>query len=292
MKLRRTDLASEARELWQEDADQLSALSGVTAEEHTRAGIPVEVVTILDETGAQALGKPVGRYVTLTLEESQKPEQFSVCTQALASEIAPFLSALSSNPSVLVAGLGNRFITSDAIGPEVHRHIFVTRHLRAHMPELFSGMRDVSSLSAEVLGNTGVESGEVIAAVCQRIQPGCVIAVDALASRSMHRLCRTIQITNTGITPGSGVGNHRFSLTQENLGVPVLAIGVPTIVDAATLAADLTHTETPVEAGQTLMVTPKDIDQRVAQLSKLIGYGINLALHPDMTVDELESLLS
>lgn len=130
--------------------------------------------------------------------------------------------------------------------------------------------------------------------MCEKIQPACVIAVDALASRSVERLCRTIQLSDTGITPGSGVGNHRLGLNRQTLGIPVIAVGVPTVVDAATLAADLMGTQELPQLGQgrELFVTPKDIDSQVADLAKVIGYGINLALQPGMTVEELELLLS
>jgi spore protease len=143
-----------------------------------------------------------------------------------------------------------------------------------------------------VLATTGVESGQLIRAAADLLSPSCVIIIDALASRSVERLCRTVQISDTGITPGSGVGNHRFALTRESLGVPVIAVGVPTVVDAATLCADLTGQSTRPEQGRSLMVTPRDIDQQVADLSRLLGFGISLALQPRMTVAELELLLS
>ena len=141
---------------------------------------------------------------------------------------------------------------------------------------------------------TGVESGELVRAVCEKLRPACVVAVDALASRSLKRLCKTVQISDTGITPGSGVGNHRMGLTKDTLGVPVIAVGVPTVVDGATLAADLLGTEELPDLGEgrDLLVTPKDIDSQVNDLSKVIGYGISMALQPGMSVEELELLLS
>ena len=293
MKTRRTDLALEAKELWQESADGLTRLPGVIARDHDRGGIPVTVVEVTSKEGAQALGKPIGHYITLTLTDPsyQHPDAFSQAVRVIAGELSTLLPPAPLHAPILVAGLGNRFITPDAIGPQVHRHILVTRHLVEQLPDMFGSFRPVASLCAEVLGNTGVESGEVVSSVCQTLHPVCVIAVDALASRSLSRLCSTIQITDTGITPGSGVGNHRYALTKEHLGVPVIALGVPTVVDAATLAADLTGTDIPPKEGKDLFVTPRDIDQKVAHLSKLIAYGINLALHPDMTLEELELLL-
>lgn len=296
MRIRRTDLAMEARELWQEEAGELTALSGVEARDSVREGIPVNTVRVLSEAGERALGKPRGNYVTLTLEgvAGRAEDIFSRAVRAVAAELTTLLSDVPPQALVLVAGLGNRAITPDAVGPLVHSHTLVTRHLVRQMPEHFGSLRPVASVAAEVLGNTGVESGELVRAVCEKLSPGCVVAVDALASRSLRRLCTTVQLSDTGITPGSGVGNHRMGLTRETLGVPVIAVGVPTVVDAATLAADLLDSQEPPDlgAGQDVLVTPKDIDSQVADLSKIIGYGISMALQPGMAVEELELLLS
>lgn len=296
MKIRRTDLAVEARELWQEGAGQAARLPGVTAEDHSREGIPVTTVHILDEEGEKALGKPRGNYVTLTLDGVARREEdiFGRAARAVAGELSSLLEGVAPDGLVLVVGLGNRAITPDAIGPKVHERTLVTRHLVRQMPEHFGSFRPVASLAAEVLGNTGMESGEVAKAVCEDIRPACVIAVDALASRSLDRLCRTVQLADTGITPGSGVGNHRVGLNRESLGVPVIAVGVPTVVDGATLAADLTGTEDlpPLGEGGSLLVTPKDIDSQVSDLSHIIGYGISLALQPGLTVEDLDLLLN
>ena len=176
----------------------------------------------------------------------------------------------------------------------------VTRHLVEQAPEHFGSFRPVAALATGVLGTTGVESGELVKAVAEKIRPGCIIAVDALASRSMDRVCTTVQLANTGIVPGSGVGNHRAALNRETLGVPVIAVGVPTVVDAGTLAADILaeagqeglDPEALAGAGEGLMVTPRDIDQRVADLVKVIGYGINLALQPGLTIEDVDLFLS
>jgi len=296
MRIRRTDLALEARELWQENAGTTTKLSGVRAWDGSREGLPVTVVRILDGEGERALGKPRGTYVTLTLEGVARREAdiFPRAVRALADELAALLEGVPEDSLVLVAGLGNRAITPDAIGPRVHEHMLVTRHLVAQMPEHFGQLRPVASLAAEVLGNTGMESGEMVRAVCEKLRPACVIAVDALASRSLQRLCRTVQLADTGITPGSGVGNHRVALDRATLGVPVIALGVPTVVEGATLAADLLDAEELPDLGGEgdLLVTPKDIDSQVADLSKIIGYGISLALQPSLTLEDLELLLS
>ena len=270
MRMRRTDLALEARELWQEQTGAVSALPGVEARDSLREGIPVNTVQVLDERGENALGKPRGSYVTLTLEGLARREEgiFPRSVQAVAAELAGLIQDIPQNGLVLVAGLGNRAITPDAVGPKVHQNTLVTRHLVRQMPEHFGSLRPVASVAAEVMGTTGVESGELVRAVCEKLQPACVVAVDALASRSLKRLCKTVQIADTGITPGSGVGNHRMGLTRDTLGVPVLAVGVRTVV------------------------TPKDIDSQVNDLAKVIGYGISMALQPGLSVEELDLLLS
>ena len=296
MQLRRTDLALEAKELWQESAGEATRLSGVEAHEGIRDGIPVNTVRVLDQEGEQALGKPRGCYVTLTLDGLERREEdiFRRSVQAVSGELFELMKEVPPQALVLVVGLGNRAITPDAVGPKVHEHTLVTRHLVQCLPEHFGQLRPVASMCAEVLGATGVESGEAVRAMCEKIHPACVVAVDALASRSVERLCRTIQISDTGITPGSGVGNHRLGLNRETLGVPVIAVGAPTVVDGATLVADLLGAqELPrLGEGRELLVTPKDIDSQVADLAKIIGYSISLALQPGMTLGELELLLS
>ena len=296
MRQRRTDLALEAKELWEEDAQKTTQLEGVEAFSETRDGFPTETVRILDERGEEALGKPKGQYVTLTLDGLARREEdaFPRAVRAVAAELRQLLEEAAPDGLTLVVGLGNRAITPDAIGPKVHENTLVTRHLVARAPEHFGAFRPVASLSAGVLGTTGMESGELVQAVCRRLKPACVVAVDALASRSLKRLCRTVQLSDTGIAPGSGIGNHRWALDRASLGVPVLAVGVPTVVDGATLAADLLGQEElpPLGDGKDLLVTPKDIDSQVNDLAKVIGYGISLALQPGLTVEDLELLLS
>ena len=296
MRTRRTDLAMEARELWQESTMQTTKLAGVRARDTRREGIPVTTVQILDEEGERALGKPVGSYVTLLLEgvSSREEDIFARASRAVAAELAGLLADVPEHGMALVVGLGNRAITPDAVGPKAQEHTLVTRHLVAGIPEQFGHLRPVAALAAEVLGRTGVESGEVVRAVCEKIRPACVVVVDALASRSLERLCRTVQLADTGIVPGSGVGNHRTALNRATLGVPVIALGVPTVVEGATLAADLLGTdELPdLNRGREVLVTPKDIDSQVADMAKIIGYGISMALQPGLTVGELDMLLS
>jgi len=293
----RTDLAVEAKELWQQSASEQTRLEGVQARSGSREGFEVDTVQVLDERGEQALDKPVGTYITITLDGLKQREEdaFGRAARAIAQELKGLLGGLPADAPVLVAGLGNRAITPDAIGPLVPEYTMVTRHLVEQVPEHFGTFRPVASLSAGVLGTTGVESGSLIRAVCDEIKPACVIAVDALASRSLHRVCRTVQLADTGIVPGSGVGNHRKALNKETLGIQVIAVGVPTVVDGATLAMDLLGQEELPKLAQgveNLMVTPRDIDAQVADLSKVIGFGIDLALHDGLSVEDVELFLS
>ena len=201
--------------------------------------------------------------------------------------------------SMLVIGLGNAAMTPDAVGPLAVDSVLVTRHLISAMPKHFAGFRPVAVFRTGVLGTTGVESAEAVRGLVAEIQPALVIAIDALASRRVGRVCTTVQLSDTGIIPGSGVGNHRAALNQETLGVPVFAVGIPTVVDAATLAADLLEESGITEFDekrlhgrkQPLMVTPRDIDQQVRDLAKVVGYGINWALQ-DLEIDEMNALLS
>lgn len=260
---RRTDLALEAREIWAESAQE--RIEGVEALESTRKGYPVTTVRVTSERGASALGKPMGTYITLELAGLRRREAdaFPRAATALAEELKRLLS-LKKGDSVLVVGLGNQAITPDNIGPGAVNHTLATRHLVEQVPEHFGHFRPVAALAAGVLASTGMESSELVRAVTDRIKPACVIAIDALASRSLKRVCTTIQLADTGITPGSGVGNHRAALNRETLGVPVIALGVPTVVDVATLCADVLaeagkgdlEPEALNGVGSGLMVTP------------------------------------
>ena len=298
---RRTDLAMEAKTLWEESAEKETRLEGVEARDTEREGYKVTTVRILNERGAAALEKPVGNYVTLLLDGLARREEdaFGRAARALGGELRALLK-LPDGASALVVGLGNRAITPDAVGPKAAEHTMVTRHLVERVPEHFGSFRPVAALAAGVLGTTGMESGELVQAVVAKLKPDCVLAVDALASRSLDRVCRTIQIADTGIVPGSGVGNARAALNRETLGVPVIAIGVPTVVDAATLCADVLaeagrddlDPDALRRAGSGVIVTPKEIDSHVADLSKVIGFGVNLALQTGLTVQDVEMFLS
>lgn len=295
---KRTDLALEARELWQESAEKTTRLSGVKATKQRSDGYPVTRVDILDERGEKALGKPRGTYRTIDLTAfwQRKSDFFERAVRAVGGQLKELLPG---EGTVLVIGLGNGAMTPDAVGPLAADSVLVTRHLIAAMPRHFSGFRPVAVFRTGVLGTTGVESAEAVRGLVAQVEPSLVIAVDALASRRVGRVCTTVQLSDTGIIPGSGVGNHRSALNQETLGVPVFAIGVPTVVDSATLAADLLEEsgirdydgEALQKSRQNLMVTPRDIDQQVRDLSKVVGYGINWALQ-DLEIEEINALLS
>lgn len=295
----RTDLAVEAQQLWQEETGSAAALPGVRAAERRLSGFAVSTVEILDSRGEQALGKPRGRYITVELDGYIRREEnaFADACAVLSGELRS-LCGLEKAGNVLVVGLGNRDITPDAIGPCAVDSVMVTRHLTERMPTDFAAFRPVAAVCAGVLGTTGVESGEIAAAVAERVHPALIIAIDALASRSTERLCRTVQISDTGIVPGSGVGNARAALNRESMGVPVIAVGVPTVVDAATLAADLAlraGVDLDPDAfgeGGGMIVTPRDIDRSVHDIAKLIGYSLDLALHDGLSLEDIDMFLS
>ena len=278
----RTDLAMEDYALWRSSARQQTELRGVRARETTEDGIKITTVEILDEEGRRALGKPVGTYVTLEGAPPQAPAELAVG----AARLSRYLCALLPRAGhVLVAGLGNEAVTPDAVGPEVLRSVIVTRHLKRMQPELFRSFATVSALQPGVLGTTGAESAELIAATVDKLRPDAVIAVDAVAAREPGRLCRTVQLSTAGIVPGSGVGNARSGISRETLGIPVLAVGVPTVMDLGGAAWENER----IPAG--MVLTPRDIDAKIKQLGRWIGIGIDLALHEGLDAETAAGFL-
>ncbi len=291
----RTDLAVEAIE----NHKTAAALPHVRQSDRTLEGFAVHEVRILSEDAAREIGKPQGRYLTLELDALIRREEdaFPRACKALSTLLRELLPHPNDGP-VLIAGLGNRMITPDAIGPQTADHVIATRHLVAQSPAIFADWRPVSALAPGVLGQTGVETGEVICGVLDRVRPAAVIAVDALAAGRLSRLLRTVQLTDTGITPGAGVGNARAALNEETLGVPVIAVGVPTVVDGATLAHEISSQlgqpacEALDDLSQPVMITTRDIDREVADISRMIGYAVNMALHPHLSVADIDLYLS
>lgn len=295
----RTDLALEARECVEEGAE---ALRGVSVEEFSRrqGEIKVTRVAIESKNSAKLLGKPVGLYVTIEAPAMAQPdgEYHKEISAELAKELKNMIPDIQKELSVMVVGLGNRDVTADALGPHVVDNLTITRHILKEFGKAayqgISKMHMVSGLVPGVMAKTGMESAEIIKGVVEKTKPDVVLVVDALAARSTKRLNRTIQITNTGIHPGSGVGNYRNSITEEGLGVPVIAIGVPTVVDAATIVTDAMERilgslegefpelreELQGRMGEfyNMYVTGKDVDYEMKQISHIICEALHFAL--------------
>lgn len=307
----RTDLALETQEKMQEDHVQLKGVRFF--EERVNSNLTISTVTIETENGAKTMGRPKGTYITI--EASDMDEEDEGYHREISIELAKVVRKLipvkKKELSVLIVGLGNRDVTPDALGPRVVDNLFITRHIINEYGKYAFGSDEVNRISSIVPGvmaQTGMESLEILHGIIKETKPELVVVIDALAARSTKRLNRTIQVTDTGINPGSGVGNHRHGLNEKSLGVPVISIGIPTVVDAATIAKDMMYNlvETMLqnnalkELGSTLetlnegekyelvqelltpnlntmFVTPKDIDESVKRLSFTISEGLNIA---------------
>ena len=247
-------------------------------------------IIIDDDSCLESLGKGKGRYITL---EGGSLSRFSDAYEAMISELSDELKQLIPEGEILVAGLGNNDITPDALGPQVAAKVLATRHLRdeldADEEQFLTSLRRVSVFAGGVLGQTGIETAEIVRAIVKELKPEAVIAVDALACSDISRLGTTIQLSDTGISPGSGVSNARKELSEKNLGVPVISVGVPTVVDMHTIVRSLTG-RSPNKELPNIMVTPRDIDRLTERASQLIAFGINLALHPELTTDDVRGL--
>jgi spore protease len=319
----RTDLAVEAREMLMGEVRE--EIPGVTAQTETFDEITVTRVSVDTPEAAERMGKQQGLYVTLEApglrqKNTQLQDQLS---SRFTKELLNMVE-LQPDTTVLVVGLGNWNVTPDALGPRVVKDLLVTRHILQMEPEtLGEGFRPLAAIAPGVMGITGVETSEIIQGLVEKVKPDILIAVDALAARNLNRLHTTIQLADTGITPGSGVGNKRAAISHETIGIPVIAVGVPTVVDAVTIADDLINhllgeimkeagEESPVHAvvrsiaegdkrsimeevltpyGGRLMVTPKDIDTLVEDISRLIAGGINAAVHPAVESNEVGKYL-
>ena len=303
MTYKRTDLALEMVQMHKEKTAEKGEIDGITISEQSENGIKVTRVKVLDENGSALISKPIGNYVTIeadTLDYTNKADYENMC-DVLKSELSHIIDVDLSKP-VLVVGLGNRNITADALGPKVVENMLVTRHLFEQMPDLAQSFAaSVCAIAPGVLGITGIETMEIVKGVVKRVNPGLVIAVDALASRKIQRVNTTIQISDTGINPGSGVGNNRKALCRETLGVDVIAIGVPTVVDGITVALDVIETcgvkledekkDDILRSEKGMMVTPKEVDLMIKRASKLIALSVNLALQPAMTAEDIMSII-
>lgn len=289
----RTDLALEARESVENAGTQMR---GVRVEEYEFPDEEIHVTKVYVETknAAGMLGKPMGTYITVEADALAEPDEgyHREISECLAKELSELLGD-EEEKSILAVGLGNREVTADALGPHVLDNLFVTRHMvknygRAAVGDGMAHM--ISCIEPGVMAKTGMETSEIISGVVGETKPDLVLVIDALAARSTRRLNRTIQITDTGIQPGSGVGNHRNALTRETLGVPVIAVGVPTVVDAATIVEDalekwqgngiVFQRNLPAELNNMYM-TGKDVDEIIKRVSFTLSEGINLALKKD-----------
>lgn len=316
----RSDLAVEAHEFLV-GGRKKKQVPGVHVSQERHAGISITRVEISDEEAENLMQKPQGRYITLEVPNLRQrdPGELRRATRYLMAELRRLLT-LPKDASILVVGLGNWKATPDALGPRVVEKTLITRHLYGLVPEDLRGkLTSVAAIAPGVLGLTGIETGEIIRAVVERIKPDVVVAVDALAAREVSRLITTLQLADTGIHPGSGVGNHRSGLTKESLGVPVIALGVPTVVQAMTIAeeafsriADSLRGEAhfyeilrEIDAEEKkgllrevlasnvgeLMVTPKEIDLLMEDLATLISGALNAAFHPGVDAAMVRELL-
>lgn len=281
----RTDLALERREMYTE-----KELSGVKSECFENPDCIASVIEILDEEGEKALGKPKGKYITLDFPA------FPDCTVLSDGRITMLCDMLDDivpkTGCVLVAGLGNTDITPDSIGPKCAQMLLATRHIprQAEKELKLPKLRPVCVTSPGVTGKTGIETGEIISGIKEKVNASCIIVIDALAARSISRLGTTVQLSNTGIQPGSGVGNARKAINFSTMGVPVISIGIPTVVDAATLSYDLTGQKPSSTKFDDMMVTPKDTDMITSAGAKLIALALNSVLQKNLTKEEIISL--
>ena len=320
----RTDLALESKEMYKEKNNKEA--DGVILEEEEIDGTKISKVRIINEIGSEKLGKPIGNYITLDIPQfTEYDGELMDSVSKVLGKILKELIKVKKEDKVLVVGLGNWNVTPDALGPKVIEGIMVTRHLSEVMPEVMEeNMISVAAISPGVLGTTGIETGEVIKSLVDKIKPSLIICIDALAARRIQRLNKTLQISDTGISPGAGVGNHRKAINEEELGVKVIAVGVPTVVDASTIANDtmdmvLDNLINEAQEGKEfynmlknidknakevlikemlnpyfgdLIVTPKEVDLIIDSLSKIIANGINIAVQPNMTMEDINKFMN
>jgi spore protease len=320
----RTDLAIEARDMYTKENKR--ELDGVIVKEEQDDDIKVTTVTIESDEAGKELGKPKGNYITIDFPEMTyyDTEIMDKVSNAVRNSLSNLIE-ISHDKLALVVGLGNWRVTPDSLGPKVTEKIMVTRHLKQLMPEeIDESIRPVSCIAPGVLGITGIETGEIIRSLVGKLKPDIVICIDALGSRKLERVNKTIQISDSGISPGAGVGNNRMKINEETMGVKVIGIGVPTVVHAATIANDaidlivdelIKKSENGTDFYKMLksldkneknslireildpsvgdlMVTPKDVDVIMDSLSKVIANGINMAIQPNLDMEEINAFMS
>lgn len=271
----RTDLAVESYE----SADK-TTIDGVKVEEND----DVTIVSVLNENGAKSIGKPIGKYITYCVPSFVNDTDIF---DGRLDKLSSILKSLLPNDikSVLVAGVGNLDITADALGPKTNNYVLATRHIveNSISSDMFKDFFSVSGIATGVLADTGIESAEIIKGVVDITRPSCVIVVDALAASSSERLGTTVQLSDVGISPGSGVGNHRYEISKNTLGVPVVSIGIPTVVSTAIISNE--------KADEQMFVTPREIDKITEQGAKLIGMSINVCFQKNISAQDLFSFV-
>lgn len=285
----RTDLADERVETYKKETSAEN-IDGVKVTKSNEEEYKITKVEVLDVNGEKALNKPIGNYITMEIkdvtiiDEEEKQKIIEKLSKLIEELIVKY-----DNSSVLIVGLGNKSATPDAIGPETVEYVEITRHLKQYAPELLEeNAREISAIAPGVLGTTGIETSEIVQSVTKKIKPGFVIVIDSLASQSIERVAKCIQLTDTGITPGSGVKNKRKGININTLGVPVIAIGLPTVVDMATITSDaisriykeqnVYNEVVKVLDTENYMVTPKEIDVIVQKISEILASSLNVAL--------------
>ena len=313
------DMALEAHDIVRGETGQ--EVPGVRQDKKSYEHAEVNVIQIMDKSAEAMMGKPVGTYITIDAPEIRQNNKqiHNEIAEVLAEQLASMLK-LGPDDSVLLVGLGNWNATPDALGPRVINYSLVTRHLKKYAPqELSGGLRPVSALAPGVLGITGIETAEIIKGVVEKTQPNLIIAIDALAAQNTERIATSIQLADTGISPGSGLGSQRMGINQESMGVPVIALGVPTVVNAAVIAKGTLdrflkqlaeNQAVPQNAknfnpivlenvikevldpySTNLMVTPKEIDDLIQAMGKIISGGVSIALHPTIDPEEFHMYL-
>lgn len=295
----RTDLALEAHEI----NAQAGREDGIRTEEETIDGFSITTVHVGEGEGERLAKKKAGTYINVDVGKSWllASEGFAALVALLAGQLRKLFPADFSG-TTLVVGLGNYDITADSIGPKAVEKVVVTRHLRTLNPQLYesAGFGNLCAFAPGVLGQTGMESAEIVRSIVETVRPSLIVAIDALASRRLARLATTVQLCDTGIYPGAGVSNRRSELSAETLGVPVISIGVPTVVDAATLAYDLLGENADEKTaaallagdGKDMFITLKESDVITKQTARLLGFAINRAFHGELSVEEMEELLA
>ncbi len=281
----RTDLAVE---MIDENAAELP--KGIKRKLRKSSACSITEIIVTDDVAGVRIGKPKGRYITIETDRlSAAPEDLSEQVSNIADEIIRLKG--EGRSSALIAGLGNADITPDALGPMVTSQIIATRHLHDELPEghELRRLNKVSAIAPGVLGQTGIEAAEIIRSICAETKPDIVIAIDALACSDISRLGSTIQLSDSGISPGSGVQNRRRELSEATLGIPVIAIGVPTVVDMHTIVENITG-DPPDKHLPNMMVTPRDVDKLIERTSRLLAFSINKALQPGLSIEDITAL--